>query len=86
MNETSLVTRQMLVSFITQAVEFGMKPTILKLFNLNIEAQGGEQIIFSLLQHNVYSIEELDLNKNPMWWSQNNAEILSDIIKRQEKL
>ena len=38
MNETSVVTKQMLVLFILQAVKYGMRPTVLKLFNLNIEA------------------------------------------------
>ena len=45
MDATSLVTRQMLVSFIVQAVVSGMRPTVLKLFNLNIEAQDAEKII-----------------------------------------
>ena len=81
-----LVTRRMLASFISQAVEFGMKPTIFKLFNMNIDAKDGEQIFKSLVQCDVRSIKEMDFNKNPLMWSHQNAEMVADLIMRQSKL
>ena len=51
MVQTSLVTRQMLASFILQAIDSGMRPTVLKLFNLAIEAESGEKVIEYLVQN-----------------------------------
>ena len=38
------------------------------------------------MHNDVCSIEELDLSKNPLWWSYKNVEIIAEMIRRQSNL
>ena len=76
----------MLANFILQAIDSGMRPTVLELFNLAIEAESGEKVIEYLVQNEVDSIEELDFSKNPVWWTHTSTVMIAELIKQQENL
>ena len=70
MSQTSVTTREALVTFIVHAFRSGMEPTVLKLYNLNIDARCALEIFETILDRDVISIEDMNFGRNQLWWTE----------------